>query len=65
MFTLAHRGMGLDLMDRFEGAFSFVVSATAPQGGLIDMPVQATIARSAGGVSGIEGVASPTERSRA
>jgi ABC-type polysaccharide/polyol phosphate transport system ATPase subunit len=65
MFTLAHRGLGLDLMDRFEGAFSFVVSATAPQGGLIDMPVQATIMRSADGGSGIEGVASPTQRSRA
>jgi ABC-type polysaccharide/polyol phosphate transport system ATPase subunit len=65
MFTLAHRGMGLDLMDRFEGAFSFVVTATAPQGGLIDMPVKAMIARSADAVPGAGGVTSETERSRA
>ena len=26
MFTLAHRGSGLDVIDRFEGAFSFVVT---------------------------------------
>ncbi len=65
MFTLAHRGSGLDLMDRFEGAFSFVVTATTPQGGLIDVPVQAAITRSAEMVPDPGGIASGTERSPA
>ena len=32
LFTLAHRGTGLDLMDRFEGAFSFVVTGPEAHG---------------------------------
>ena len=33
LFTLAHRGTGLDLIDRFEGAFSFVVTGPEALGG--------------------------------
>ena len=40
MLTLAHRGSGLDLMDRFEGSFTFVVTGTAALGGAVDLPVQ-------------------------
>ena len=47
LFTLAHRGTGLDLMDRFEGAFSFVVTGPDATGGLIDLPVEVTINHSA------------------
>jgi ABC-type polysaccharide/polyol phosphate transport system ATPase subunit len=45
MFTIAHRGSGLDLMDRFEGAFSFVVTGATALGGIVDLPVQATLRR--------------------
>jgi ABC-type polysaccharide/polyol phosphate transport system ATPase subunit len=56
MFTLAHRGSGLDLIDRFEGAFTFVVTGTEAQGGLVDLPVHAGFSRS---------VTADTERSPA
>jgi hypothetical protein len=46
LFTLAHRGTGLDLMDRFEGAFSFVVTGSGATGGLVDLPVEVGISRS-------------------
>jgi ABC-type polysaccharide/polyol phosphate transport system ATPase subunit len=45
LFTLAHRGTGLDLMDRFEGAFSFVVTGPGALGGLIDLPVEVSVTR--------------------
>jgi ABC-type polysaccharide/polyol phosphate transport system ATPase subunit len=44
LFTLAHRGTGLDLMDRFEGALSFVVTGPEAMGGLIDVPVAVSVA---------------------
>ena len=43
MVTLAHRGMGLDVMDRFEGDSSFVVIGSQPQGGIVDLPADVTI----------------------
>jgi ABC-type polysaccharide/polyol phosphate transport system ATPase subunit len=46
MFTLAHRGSGLDVIDRFEGSFSFVVTGSYAQGGVVDLPVQSTVSRS-------------------
>ena len=46
LFTLAHRGTGLDMMDRFEGAFSFVVTGTQAMGGLVDLPVDVSASRS-------------------
>jgi ABC-type polysaccharide/polyol phosphate transport system ATPase subunit len=45
LVTLAHRGSGLDLMDRFEGDFSFVVTGSEAMGGLIDLPVDVSVAR--------------------
>jgi len=45
LVTLAHRGNGLDLMDRFEGAFSFVVTAAEAMGGLVDLPVEVDVSR--------------------
>jgi ABC-type polysaccharide/polyol phosphate transport system ATPase subunit len=48
MFTIAHRGSGLDLIDRFEGAFSFIVTGPEAQGGIVDLPVRASIRRSEG-----------------
>jgi ABC-type polysaccharide/polyol phosphate transport system ATPase subunit len=47
LFTLAHRGTGLDLMDRFEGAFSFVVTGPDATGGLVDVPVEMSVGRGA------------------
>jgi ABC-type polysaccharide/polyol phosphate transport system ATPase subunit len=47
MFTIAHRGSGLDLLDRFEGAFSFVVTGAEALGGVIDLPVTAGVSRPA------------------
>jgi ABC-type polysaccharide/polyol phosphate transport system ATPase subunit len=45
LFTLAHRGSGLDIMDRFEGAFSFVVTGIEPLGGVVDLPVSVDVGR--------------------
>jgi ABC-type polysaccharide/polyol phosphate transport system ATPase subunit len=47
LFTLAHRGTGLDLIDRIEGAFSFVVTGSEAMGGAVDLPVEVGISRSA------------------
>jgi ABC-type polysaccharide/polyol phosphate transport system ATPase subunit len=44
-FTVAHRGTGLDLMDRFEGSFSFVVTGAHATGGIVDLPVTVSAAR--------------------
>jgi ABC-type polysaccharide/polyol phosphate transport system ATPase subunit len=46
LFTLAHRGTGLDLIDRVEGAFSFVVTGPEAMGGAVDLPVEVGIGRS-------------------
>ncbi|MGI9185734.1 MAG: ABC transporter ATP-binding protein [Solirubrobacteraceae bacterium] len=46
VLNVAHRGSGLDVIDRFESAFSFVVTATTPLGGLVDLPVNVSIERS-------------------
>jgi ABC-type polysaccharide/polyol phosphate transport system ATPase subunit len=45
LFTLAHRGTGLDLMDRFEGGFSFVVTGLEAMGGVVDLPVDVGVSR--------------------
>jgi ABC-type polysaccharide/polyol phosphate transport system ATPase subunit len=52
LFTLAHRGSGLDLMDRLEGAFSFVVTGPDAMGGLVDLHVEVDMARGPGAVAG-------------
>jgi ABC-type polysaccharide/polyol phosphate transport system ATPase subunit len=43
--VLAHRGSGLDVIDRFEGGFSFVVTGSGALGGLIDLPVKSAVSR--------------------
>jgi hypothetical protein len=45
VINLAHRGSGLDVIDRFERGFSFLVSADLAQGGVIDLPTEVTIER--------------------
>jgi ABC-type polysaccharide/polyol phosphate transport system ATPase subunit len=45
LFTLAHQGTGLDIMDRFEGAFSFLVTGIEPLGGVVDLPVSVETTR--------------------
>jgi hypothetical protein len=37
--------MGLDVIDRFEGSSSFVVAASQPQGGVVDLPTAVEIER--------------------
>jgi ABC-type polysaccharide/polyol phosphate transport system ATPase subunit len=47
MFTLAHRGAGVDLLDRFEGASTFVVTGAESLGGIVDVPVTVAATRAA------------------
>jgi len=47
VFQLAHRGSGLDVIDRYEGDFSFVVTGPSALGGLIDLPIRAAVTRTA------------------
>ena len=53
VFQLAHRGSGMDVIDRFEGSFSFVVTGLGALGGLVDLPVRSTVSRVL--ASGVEG----------
>ena len=43
--NLAHRGTGLDVIDRYERGFSFLVSGTHALGGAVDLPVDVAIDR--------------------
>jgi hypothetical protein len=45
LVSLAHKGAGLDTMDKFESSFSFVVTSTVAMGGLVDVPVQVDVHR--------------------
>ncbi len=45
VINLAHRGSGLDVIDRFERGFSFLVSADVAQGGVVDLPTEVSIER--------------------
>ena len=45
VINLAHRGSGLDVIDRYERGFSFLVSATVAQGGIVDLPTDVAIER--------------------
>jgi hypothetical protein len=42
---LAHLGFGMDVMDRFEGSFSFVVTGSSALGGMVDLPIRLGIER--------------------
>jgi hypothetical protein len=43
--TITHRGQGLDVIDRFAGGFSFVVSGMTSSGGMVEIPVQTKVDR--------------------
>ena len=45
LLNLAHRGRGLDLIDSFEGGFSFVVPPARALGGVVDVPVEVDVVR--------------------
>ncbi|MFZ0384599.1 MAG: ABC transporter ATP-binding protein [Solirubrobacteraceae bacterium] len=45
VIQLAHRGSGVDVIDKFEGSFSFLVTGSLALGGLIDLPVRSSIDR--------------------
>jgi ABC-type polysaccharide/polyol phosphate transport system ATPase subunit len=42
---LAHRGSGLDVIDRYASSFSFIVTGAAALGGIIDLPVRSSMER--------------------
>lgn len=50
VFQLAHRGSGLDVIDRFEGSFSFVVTGPDALGGVVDLPVRSSVSRAGASV---------------
>ncbi len=41
----AHWGSGVDVIDRYEGAPSFLVTSTSSLGGLVDVPVDVAVSR--------------------
>jgi ABC-type sugar transport system ATPase subunit len=43
--TISHRGEGLDVIDRFAGGLSFVVSGMSASGGMVEIPVETEVAR--------------------
>ena len=45
VISIAHRGTGLDVIDRYERSFTFLVTATAPRGGIVDLPTDVEIDR--------------------
>ena len=45
IITITHRGEGVDVIDRFAGGLSFVVTGTAASGGMVEIPVQTMVGR--------------------
>ena len=45
VIEVAHRGSGLDVIDRFESSFSFVTTGSLALGGMIDLPVRSGVTR--------------------
>jgi ABC-type polysaccharide/polyol phosphate transport system ATPase subunit len=43
--TITHRGEGLDVIDRFAGGLSFVVTGMSASGGMVEIPVETEVAR--------------------
>ena len=43
--TITHRGDGLDVIDRFAGGLSFVVTGMSNSGGMVEIPVQTDVTR--------------------
>ncbi|HEY1689708.1 MAG TPA: ABC transporter ATP-binding protein [Solirubrobacteraceae bacterium] len=48
ILSLAHRGTGLDLIDRVEGALSLIVTGVSANGGLVDLPVEVGVSDATG-----------------
>jgi ABC-type polysaccharide/polyol phosphate transport system ATPase subunit len=45
ILTITHRGDGLDVIDRFAGGLSFVVSGRSASGGMVEIPVETDVTR--------------------
>jgi ABC-type polysaccharide/polyol phosphate transport system ATPase subunit len=45
VLTITHRGGGLDVIDRFAGGLSFVVSGMSASGGMVEIPVETEVNR--------------------
>ena len=45
VLTISHRGDGLDVIDRFAGGLSFVVSGVTASGGMVEIPVETEVTR--------------------
>ncbi len=45
VITITHRGEGLNVIDRFVGGLSFVVSGMTASGGMVEIPVETEISR--------------------
>jgi hypothetical protein len=45
ILTITPRGDGLDVMDRFAGGLSFVVTGMAASGGMVEIPVETGVLR--------------------
>ena len=43
ILTITHRGDGLDVIDRFAGGLSFVVSGMTASGGMVEIPVETEV----------------------
>jgi hypothetical protein len=45
ILTITHRGEGLDVIDRYAGGLSFVVSGLTASGGMVEIPVETKVSR--------------------
>lgn len=45
VLTVTHRGDGMNVIDRFAGGLSFVVSGLAASGGMVEVPVETAVSR--------------------
>jgi hypothetical protein len=45
ILTITHHGQGLDVIDRFAGGLSFVVSGLTSSGGMVEIPVETEVSR--------------------
>jgi hypothetical protein len=45
VLTVTRRGEGLDVIDRFAGGLSFVVSGRTSSGGMVEIPVETEVSR--------------------
>jgi ABC-type polysaccharide/polyol phosphate transport system ATPase subunit len=45
ILTITRRGEGMDVIDRYTGGLSFVVTGTAASGGMVEIPVETEVSR--------------------